>query len=259
MVKVHRGARSLGVVLYALLFVSAAADARRPLSGTTTVADDDLDTPRHSDEVCGDRGVPISLGSAEQGRSFIGLPALRVTNARGVEVLVRLYEADGQLDGDAQRALDDVLADARDPANVHTTAIDHRTLQLLFRAAYHFGAPAVQVVSGYRQPGRRSEGNHAEGKALDFRLSGVSAATLASYLRTLPRVGVGVYTHRRTQFVHLDVRERSFYWLDASPPGRTWRERPIGSGSTALRDAGYRGAEDWPEGTRAPRMSAGPE
>jgi len=68
----------------------------------------------------------------------------------------------------------------------------------------------------------------------------------------MPRVGVGIYTHPKTQFVHLDVREHSFHWLDASPPRRHWRERNIsGKGLDAL-DSKYTPKDDWPEGFDPP-------
>ena len=108
------------------------------------------------------------------------------------------------------------------------------------------------MISAYRKPGRFREGPHASGKAIDFKLPGVAARALAAYLRTLPRVGVGVYTHPKTSYVHLDDREHSFHWLDASPPGRTWRERAIGNASLPKRDAAYCRADDWPEGTTPP-------
>lgn len=108
-------------------------------------------------------------------------------------------------------------------------------------------------MSAYRKPGRRREGLHATGKAIDFKLPGVAPAALAAYLRTLARVGVGVYTHPKTSYVHLDDREHSFYWLDASPPGRSWRERSIADPSLAKRDAAYRRADDWPEGSTLPK------
>jgi hypothetical protein len=127
-----------------------------------------------------------------------------------------------------------------------------RTLQLVVRAALHFRVREVEVVSAYRKPGRRREGPHASGRALDFKLPGVPARMLASYLRQLPRVGVGVYTHPKTAFVHLDTREQSFHWLDASPPGRHWREQSLGSAGLAKRDAAYRPANDWPEGLLPP-------
>jgi uncharacterized protein YcbK (DUF882 family) len=74
----------------------------------------------------------------------------------------------------------------------------------------------------------------------------VTAAALASYLREIPRTGVGVYTHPKTQYVHLDSREHSFHWIDASPPRRHWRERSIGGAGLEKRDALYSPMVDWP-------------
>jgi hypothetical protein len=118
----------------------------------------------------------------------------------------------------------------------------------------------VQVISAYREPKRRDEGRHGAGRAIDFRFTNVSAAALASYLRQQPRVGVGIYTHPNTQFVHLDDRDRGFFWIDASPPGRSWRIRPIGVAGAAKRDAAYAPNLDWPEGTRpsAVALALGP-
>jgi uncharacterized protein YcbK (DUF882 family) len=161
---------------------------------------------------------------------------------------LRLYDASGKVDRTAAQQLDELLCDVRDPAHPRTTTLDRRTLQLLFRAAYHFRAREVEVVSGYRKPGRRPEGRHGEGRAIDFRLPKVRASTLAAYLRTLPRVGVGLYTHRATQFVHLDSRERSYHWLDPSPPGVSMPERPLAASSDlATRDATYAPTDDLPE------------
>jgi len=165
----------------------------------------------------------------------------------GQTTSIRLYDASGKIDKQAATALDELLCDVRDPAHPRTTTLDRRTLQLLFRAAYHFRTREVIVVSGYRKPGRRPEGRHGEGRAIDFRLPKVRAATLAAYLRTLPRVGVGLYTHRATQFVHLDSRDRSYHWLDPSPPGVSLPERPLAGGDVAKRDATYAPTDDMPE------------
>jgi len=160
---------------------------------------------------------------------------------------IRLYDASGRIDRTAAAQLDELLCDVRDPAHPRTTTLDRRTLQLLFRAAYHFRAREVEVISAYRKPGRRPEGRHGEGRAIDFRLPKVRAAALAAYLRTLPRVGVGLYTHRATQFVHLDSREKSYHWLDPSPPGVFLPERPLAGSDLAKRDATYAPTDDMPE------------
>jgi uncharacterized protein YcbK (DUF882 family) len=160
---------------------------------------------------------------------------------------IRLYDASGKIDKTAAEALDELLCDVRDPAHPRSTTLDRRTLQLLFRAAYHFRAREVIVISGFRKPGRRPEGRHGEGRAIDFRLPKVRASALAAYLRTLPRVGVGLYTHRATQFVHLDSRDRSYHWLDPSPPGVSMPLRPLAGANLASRDATYAPTDDLPE------------
>jgi hypothetical protein len=59
-----------------------------------------------------------------------------------------------------------------------------------------------------------------------------------------------VYTNAYTRFVHLDDRDRSYHWLDASPPGRRWPLRALGSTfAMPKRDAAYVPSIDWPEGT----------
>jgi uncharacterized protein YcbK (DUF882 family) len=173
---------------------------------------------------------------------------LRITYVNtGHATSIRLYDGSGKVDKDAAAQLDELLCDVRDPAHPRTTTLDRRTLQLLFRAAYHFRSREVIVISGYRKPGRRPEGKHGEGRAIDFRLPKVRAATLAAYLRTLPKVGVGLYTHRATQFVHLDSRDRSYHWLDPSPPGVSLPEKPLAGGDLAKRDATYAPTDDMPE------------
>lgn len=198
---------------------------------------------------------PPESGLVQQDQSSSPKPALwalRIThlNTQRSET-VALYDEQLRVDACAAARLDALLCDARDPQEVHTTLLDRRTLQLVYRAAYHFRVKEVQVVSAYRRRGRRREGLHAQGRAIDFKLPGVPAATLASYLRKLPRVGVGVYTHPKTQYVHLDDRSTSYHWLDASPPGRSWRERTLRSPSAPIRDAAYSPADDLPEAPSA--------
>jgi len=178
---------------------------------------------------------------------FEQLPKVRVEYQTTREAReLRLYDAAGQIDEAAASQLDELLCDARKPKQRDTTRINRRTLQLVFKAAYHFAKYEVEVVSAYRKPGRRREGPHGTGAAIDFRLRGVTAAELASYLREIPRTGVGIYTHPKTQYVHLDSREHSFHWIDASPPRRHWRERSIGGRDLEKRDALYSPAGDWP-------------
>lgn len=190
----------------------------------------------------------VASAAAERGPKPANWP-LRISYVNTQKTTsLRLYDATGKVDRAAAVELDELLCDVRDPAHPRTTTLDRRTLQLLFRAAYHFRAREVEVISGYRKPGRRPEGRHGEGRAIDFRLPKVRASALAAYLRTLPKVGVGLYTHRATQFVHLDSRDRSYHWLDPSPPGVSLPERPLASsGEVVKRDESYAPTDDLPE------------
>ncbi|HEY2405466.1 MAG TPA: DUF882 domain-containing protein [Polyangiaceae bacterium] len=192
---------------------------------------------------------PAVTSAAPAESPFERLPKVHIVYLNTHEAVdTRLYAADGKVDEGEAKKLDVLLCDARDTKHIESTRLERRTLQLVYRAALHFKATTVEVVSAYRKPGRRPEGPHASGAAVDFRLPGVTAALLAQYLRELPRVGVGVYTHPRTQYVHLDTREHSYHWLDASPPGRTWRERGIGGKAMTAHDANYTPQGDLPEG-----------
>lgn len=176
------------------------------------------------------------------------LAPIEVSNRNtGAHASIRLYTDDGSLDPDAARAFMEVAA-AKD-ARERDVALDLRLVQLAVRASYHFGGAPIEVVSATR---RRARGRHAKGEALDFALEGVRAASLAAYLRTFPRAGVGIYTHPRTQFAHLDVRDRSYHWIDASPPGVSWRERRLGDPKQEDRDAAYAPSMDLPERATAP-------
>jgi uncharacterized protein YcbK (DUF882 family) len=208
--------------------------------------------PSHAATPMSQARVPSTIAAATQvtpplASRFEALSALHVENQTTRESRdLKLYDAGGQIDEAAATQLDELLCDARSPKHHETTRLNRRTLQLLFKAAYHFASYEVEVVSAYRKPGRRREGPHGNGDAIDFRLRGISARDLAIYLREIPRTGVGVYTHPKTQYVHLDSRDHSFHWLDASPPRRHWRERSLGERDLEKRDALYSPDGDWP-------------
>jgi uncharacterized protein YcbK (DUF882 family) len=166
------------------------------------------------------------------------LPPIEVAGvATRQRASVRLYADSGEIDETARETLERVAANDAEP---HELAA--RVEQLLMRAAYHFGAAPVQVVSAWRENASR----HGTGEAIDFKLKGVRARELAAYLRQLPRAGVGIYTNPRTQFVHLDVREQSYHWIDASPPGVKWHEAQIRDPGASKRDAAWTPQADLP-------------
>lgn len=184
--------------------------------------------------------------------SFARLPAVRVWNVNNHdEASVRPYLLDGSLDPDVLAVLGRILGDVSKPDAPEYAEIDPRVIQLMFRAAYHFHAREIEVISGYRSPRKRHEGFHGRGLAIDFRLPNVRLATLAVYLQTLPKAGVGLYTNPQTQWIHLDSRARSYHWADSSGPGFRGGGWPIGDSSQRTRqDRAYVPESDWPEGTR---------
>ena len=161
----------------------------------------------------------------------------------GAQAMIRLYTDDGSIDREAARSFMKVAASAKG----NDEPLPTRLVQLVIRASYHFGNKRVVIVSATRKGAR---GKHGAGEAIDFKLEGVRASSLASYLRGLPRAGVGIYTHSKTQYVHLDVRDRSFHWIDGSPPGVTWREKALRDPKQPTRDASYDPAMDLPEDAR---------
>jgi hypothetical protein len=98
-----------------------------------------------------------------------------------------------------------------------------RLLDLIYAAARHFGVYHVHVVSGVRRD--RGGSRHSHGLAADIVLPSVDDEALAAYFRLQGFVGVGVYT--RAGFVHIDVRDRSYFWIDRSPPGRRYKIQAV--------------------------------
>jgi uncharacterized protein YcbK (DUF882 family) len=94
--------------------------------------------------------------------------------------------------------------------------IDPRTLSLVYRIQTHFGVPEIRVVSGYRVPKPGSHSNHGKGRAVDLIVPGVPDEEVARFARGLGYVGVGVYP--TSQFVHVDIRPRSYFWIDYTGP-----------------------------------------
>jgi uncharacterized protein YcbK (DUF882 family) len=113
--------------------------------------------------------------------------------------------------------------------------VDPRTLSLVYRIQTHFGAPEVRVVSGYRVPKPGSHSNHGKGRAVDMVVPGVPDEEVARFVRDIGFVGVGVYP--TSQFVHVDIRPRSYFWVDFSGPRMKNRERGILGDLAAKSDA----------------------
>lgn len=96
--------------------------------------------------------------------------------------------------------------------------------------ARHFRRP-VTVVSGYRAVPIRGHKRsfHLRGMAVDIHVPGVPAIDVRDYAVSRDIGGIGFYP--KSGFVHLDVRERRFWWVDYSRPGQIDRLIPDPDGT----------------------------
>jgi hypothetical protein len=153
--------------------------------------------------------------------------------------LVPSREDGGFSDEDLQRAARAFCA----PEAKRVHPIAPRLLDLVYRTMLHFQAPLVHVVSGYRPD--RAGSRHTQGRAIDMVIPGVTNEELAAHVRTLGFVGVGIYPN--SGFVHLDVRERSFFWVDTSLPGERSRMSAHLGTQAAENDVAARARGDAPD------------
>jgi len=134
-------------------------------------------------------------------------------------------EAASDRGGFAASDLDRAAFVLREPSSGNEHPLEPRIVDLAYRIQTHFDAAEIRVISAYRTPHVRNASNHGRGRAIDMVVPGVPDADVAAYARELGFVGVGIYP--TSGFVHVDVRDRSYFWVDASAPGRRDRERAI--------------------------------
>lgn len=134
---------------------------------------------------------------------------------------VQLYDRSGRMLTDAVDGISQSMFDWR---SHEVRSIDTRLIAILYRVSRHFEKP-LTLVSGYRVRGvNASDGSrHGAAKAADIIISGVSSREVSEYVEaTFCQVGVGVYPN--SGFVHIDVRDRSYFWTDRSGSNQRSRE-----------------------------------
>lgn len=155
---------------------------------------------------------PAAQAAEVHGRSPRGVVQLL---RPGDEARVRVKGLHGQIPSAALDAFERMM---RQGSAIHPT--DPRLISLIGVVSDHFGGKPIEIVSGYRAytPTQYTpHSNHNYGKALDFRIAGVSDVTLYEFCLTLRKVGCGYYPN--STFVHLDVRDANAHWVDRSRPG----------------------------------------
>lgn len=141
-----------------------------------------------------------------------------------------VYEPNGEI---LNSTLEQFSFHMRDSHNNKIFPIDERLLKILYKTAHHFNATKVIIVSGFRSghkwrrwKGEKTIGsNHAWGKAVDFNIPDIKTSDLSVYARTLGKVGVGYYPN--DEFMHLDIRDASYFWVNKCKPGRRGWDRPL--------------------------------
>lgn len=168
-------------------------------------------------------------------------PSLSLVSVNGGETEVLFPQRDdgGFSNEDLRRAA--VVFSQQSQGKVHPLA--PRLLDLVYRTMRHFDATVVHVVSGYRRD--RAGSRHTQGRAVDMMIDGVPNDRLAAYLRGLGFVGVGFYP--KAGFVHLDVRDASYFWVDDSEPGAPNHLVPVREEEARAADAAARERGELPD------------
>jgi uncharacterized protein YcbK (DUF882 family) len=133
----------------------------------------------------------------------------------GEEFRIHTKDAHGHIPSSAMGAFEKMM---RQGNATHT--VDPRLVALVGIVSSHFSGKTLEIVSGYRAytPSQYTpHSNHNLGRALDFRVRGVTNEALRDFCRTLRNAGCGYYPN--STFVHLDVRDTKAFWVDWSHPG----------------------------------------
>ncbi len=152
------------------------------------------------------------------GRPLLVLQALNVPDR--VELAARSEHGGFSADD-----LDRAAHVMRDTSTGNEHPIEPRLLDLVYRLQVRFQAHEIRIISAYRTPRNGATSNHGKGRAMDLVVPGASDEEVAKLAREQGFAGVGIYPV--SGFVHVDVRERSFFWVDNSGPGKRNRTRGI--------------------------------
>lgn len=164
----------------------------------------------------------------------------------GEQFRIRVKDGHGHIPPSALKAFERMMRQGN-----ATHPVDPRLVALVGIVSSHFGGKPLEIVSGYRAytPTQyTAHSNHNLGRALDFRVRGVSNEAVRDFCRTLRSAGCGYYPN--STFVHLDVRDTKAYWVDWSHPG----EPPKYDGPGVAADEG---ASDVPDENTPPPPASG--
>lgn len=172
----------------------------------------------------------------------------------GEEAAVRLFRPDGTLDSAAVLKVRRICRDWRTSTDHE---LDPRLLSLVYRLAAELDTPQIRVISGFRAPRPGNHSHHGEGRAIDLVVPGIPIDRVAEVARGFGHVGVGTYP--TSGFVHLDVRDRSFFWVDRSGPGQRNRLRQVRRTQAWSADHGFDPADEVIRPSRPTKVALRPQ
>lgn len=159
---------------------------------------------------------------ASKGHRIDRYPAVNLVHIKTKERFAfRLYDKRGRANRPVLRRLRHFMRCRR---TGRSRPIAWRLARTLYSVGRKYAGRTVYVYSGvrHRRVARLRGSRHIVGHAVDIHVAGVSNRALRDYLRRSYRaIGVGYYPN--SYFVHLDVRDRSAFWVDLSGPGRPSR------------------------------------
>lgn len=154
-----------------------------------------------------DKGA-TSRGIKAKGREIKPILFLRVRT--GERERLRLYNSNGKIN---RRGVTRLSYLSRDKVDGKVKRLNFRLIKMLEAIAEEFPDKPIEIISGYRaQQVGGNESQHAFGRAMDFRIPGVSGKQVWRACKKLPRSGCGYYP--KDGFVHMDAREKKASWVE---------------------------------------------
>jgi len=163
---------------------------------------------------CNSRGPVVAFEKSPGTRGYRASDILHAVRL-GEEFRIRTRDAHGKIPSSALDAFERMM---RQGSAMHS--VDPRLIARMDIVSRHFDGKTIEVVSGFRpytSTQYTPHSNHNHGRAIDFRIRGVSNEAVRDFCRTLRGAGCGYYPN--STFVHLDVRDTKAYWVDWSRPG----------------------------------------
>ncbi|MBN2803025.1 MAG: LysM peptidoglycan-binding domain-containing protein [Deltaproteobacteria bacterium] len=138
-------------------------------------------------------------------------PILFLRVRMGDRARLKLYHDNGKINKTSVQKLSYL---ARDKHGDKVKRLNFRLVKMIQLVSEKFPDKAIEIISGYRSQAGGNESQHAFGRALDFRIKGVSGKSIWNFCKTIKNSGCGYYPNGG--FVHMDAREKNASWVDTS-------------------------------------------